>query len=149
MNVKPFVRKPQREYRENYYTTIKNKLLLTCTLSLDRDQEMKPKRQNKDSLPSHVNGLAYVAALVWRDFCARKTNWCSLPEEATQASDNLMISFSPWKTWGPKIRLGSMLHFRNLMWCGSYTQHNSLQRCQHMQGWTVDLDFLFFLMWYF
>lgn len=149
MNVKPSVKKPQREYRGNYYTRIKNKMILTCTLSLSRDQEMQPKRQDKDSLPSHINGLTYVAALVWRDFRAVKTNWCSLSEEGTPASLNVMIPFFPWKTRGLKIRLGSILHFRNLMWCGNYMRHNCLQSCQHMQGWTVGLDFLFFLVWFF
>lgn len=42
-------------------------------------------------LASHINRLAYVVALVYNDFLAVTTGWCTLPEEDTLASIDLMI----------------------------------------------------------
>lgn len=120
-------------------------MLLTCILSLSRDQEMQPKRQDRVSLPSPWIGLCGCSSL--KDLCEISENKLVLIARGgyfgfSQFDDSLL----PLKSMGTQVRLNSMLHFRNLMWSGNYMQHNCLQSCQHMQGWTVGLDFLFFLM---
>lgn len=50
MNAKQSVRKAQREYGGNDYARKQNEMLLTCTVSSSTDQDMQPKRQDKDSI---------------------------------------------------------------------------------------------------